>query len=619
MPSSAKIAIKNPQYELKLFLHRLIIVSIVIFCLTLLLFFRLMMLQIFQEDRYLTLSNQNQLGLIPIEPHRGLIYDRNGVLIADNLPIFSLDIIPARVTSLKKTIAELKQLFSINDEEIKNFYKSKEGKKRFQPTPLKFNLTEAEIAKFYVNQWRFPGVMITSRFMRYYPQAENLVPVLGFMSRINESELQSLDSVNYSATSQIGKLGIEKHFESILHGQVGYQQVETDANGRIVRTLKKVPPVPGHHLYLTIDSQLQKAAAEALGNQPGAVVAIAPQSGEVLALYSNPSYDPNLFVTGIKPKDYQTLQNAKGRPLYNRALRGLYAPASTAKPYMALEGLSSGVVTPNFSVVDPGYFIFGHHTYKDWRKGGHGVVNAEKAITSSCDTYFFTLAVKLGIYRMVDILTQFGFGQKTGIEIDEELAGLVPTPAWKKKVHHHAWYTGDTIVNGIGQGYLLETPLQMASGVASIANQGKRMQLHLLYKMVTPDGQMIQTKPHLISRINIAADHWKIVQKGMIGVIQAPWGTGFRFGKNIPYSVAAKTGTAQVFHSNVRYKESDVPEYLRDHSTFIAYAPVEHPQIAIAVVAEHSELAASVARRVIDTFLIKEKHLRLTDKTKTQI
>lgn len=612
--NSRNFSIRPAQHELKLFQQRLFILVIFVIFLSLALIIRLIYLQVIQHETYVTLAKQNQLGLIPVEPQRGLIYDRSGNIIANNNFVFSLDIIPAKAKPLNKTIERLSHIISINSNDIDSFYNNLAGKKKFQPIPIKFNLSEKEIAKVYVNQWQFPGVVVTSRFMRNYPNSGALVSILGFMARISEKEAKNLDPVNYSATSEIGQLGVEKHFEELLHGEVGYQQVETDAAGRIVRILKRVEPVSGSSIYLTIDLALQKAAQEGFGNQPGAAVAIQPSTGEVLALYSNPTYDPNAFVQGISSKDYRALQHAAGRPLYNRAIRGLYAPGSTAKPYMVLEGLSQQVVSPDYAISDPGFFIYGHHTYKDWQKQGHGVVNAQKAITVSCDTYFFNLAVKMGIQRIIDILTNFGFGKPTGIEEDEELGGLLPSPAWKKKVHHHPWYTGDTIVTGIGQGYLLVTPLQMAQGVATIANQGKLMQTHLLLKIVTPTGEVIKTQPKILSNIDLPNSVWKIVRNGMIGVIQEPWGTGFRFGRNPPYSVAAKTGTVQVFHSNQRYKESEVPEHLRDHSTFIAYAPVEHPQIAVAVVAEHSELAASIARRMIDTYLITEKHLKNNNK-----
>jgi penicillin-binding protein 2 len=604
-----KLPLKNTQRELKLYYQRLGIIIIILTIMTCALFTRLLALQFLEHDRYSTLSNQNQLGLISIEPSRGFIYDRNGIKLAENIQVFSLDIIPAKVTNLHKTFTELSKLVNISPEDKKAFFRAESGKKRFQPIPLRFNLSEEEISKFSIDQWRFPGVMLTSSFMRYYPFGGTMVSVLGFMSRINEQELGSLDSINYSASSQMGKVGIEKHFENLLHGQVGYMQVETDASGRVVRMLKRIPPVSGTNIYLTIDSELQKATQKAFGDQIGAAVAIAPETGEILTLYSNPTYDPNLFVKGISTSEYKSLGSEPGKPLYNRAIRGLYAPGSTAKPFMALKGLLSGLVTEDDTIFDPGYFVYGHHMYRDSHKGGHGIVNLKKAITVSCDTYFYNLGIKIGIYRMADILTQFGFGQRTQLEEDEELRGLVPTPEWKKKIHKEKWYMGDTITAGIGQGYLLITPMQLAGAVATLANNGNRMQPHLLLKMQTPNQEIIATKPQILRSSTIPEKDLKLVQEGMIGVIQAPWGTGFRFGRNPPYSVAAKTGTAQVFHSNKRYKDSEVVQSLRDNSTFIAYAPVDHPKIAVAVVCEHSALAASIARRIIDNYLITEKHL----------
>lgn len=607
--NQTRLPFKNPLQELKLYYQRLTVVVFIIFLCILGLIGRLVHLQFLNQTLYQTLSNQNELGLIPTEPRRGLIYDRNGVLVADNQPVYSLEVIPAKAGNLDETLKAINKIIPLTSEDMKAFEKAAEGKKRFQPIPLKLKLTDEEMAKFYVNQWRFPGLRITTRYLRYYPMGDTMVPVLGFMARINQQELQNLNAANYSASTEIGKLGIEKHFEDVLHGQVGYQQVETDASGRIVRVLNSQPPIPGNTLYLTIDSQLQKVAQTALQDNPGAAIAIDPQTGEILAMYSNPSYDPNLFVQGISSSDYHILQNAPGKPLYNRTLRGLYAPGSTNKPYMALEGLRTTTVTPDYAILDPGFFVLGNHSYRDAEKGGHGVVNIQKAITVSCDIYFYNLALKMGIHRMDDILSQFGFGQPTHIEMDEELPGLVPSPEWKEKAHKKVWFKGDTVVMGIGQGYLLVTPLQMAAGVAGMANEGKRMQVHLLLKMVTPDGKTVATKPKQIALVDIPEKFFKIVQAGMIGVIRETIGTGFRFGRNPPYSVAAKTGTAQVFHSKTRFHEQDVPVLLRDNSTFIAYAPVENPKIAVAVVAEHSELAASVARQMMDQYLIKEKHL----------
>ena len=607
------IKIKDAESEQRLFNRRAFILTLIIFCAFAALVGRLIFLQIIEHHRYTTLSIENQLNLIPIEPARGLIYDRNGVLVAENLPVFSLDIIPEKVKHLKETIAELNKLIPIDPDDLKDFYKTLPQKRQFEPVPLKLNLTESEAAKFYINQWRFPGVLINARMLRYYPLGPTMAHVVGYMGRINEEELKLLDPDNYSASNYIGKLGIEKYYESQLHGQVGYQQVETDADGRIVRVLKRTPPVAGKSIYLTIDSKLELAAEQALGDDPGAVLAIDPRNGEVLAFVSNPSYNPNLFVEGISTQAFKALQDAPNKPLYDRAIRGVFAPGSTVKPFIAAGALGLGLITPTFSIRDPGFFVLGTHTYKDWKKGGHGVVSVQKAVTVSCDTFFYTVAQKIGINNLDKIYFSFGLGNKTGIDIPDELSGLVPTPAWKLKVKKAAWYGGDTIVAGIGQGYVLVTPLQMANAVATMANRGVHFTPHLLLKFLNPNGTITPylEKPNHI--VNYPASAFDTAIAGMEGVINSPQGTGYKFGKDVPYPVAAKTGTAQVYSFSLR-KVSDknqaaLPFNLRDNSWFIAFAPVDNPKIAVAVIAEHSGNAAHIARQVMDYYLLTEKNL----------
>jgi penicillin-binding protein 2 len=600
--------LSNQKHEIKLFNKRVVAITILTALLALVLIGRLAQLQVIDQAKYATLSDQNQLNLIPIEPSRGLIYDRSGTLLAENLPIFSLDVIPDKVHNLKQTIVKLQKLIPISDKDLKYFYRTLSQKRQSESIPLKWHLTETEVARFAVNQWRFPGVIINARLLRYYPKGAEFVQALGYVGRINLAEIGQVDSANYSASNYIGKLGLEKYYESLLHGHVGYQQAETDANGRIVRILKQTPPVAGDTLYLTIDSGLQQAAIKAMGDMPGSLVAIDPNNGNILAIVSNPSYDPNLFVEGISDKDYQELHNEPNKPLYNRSIRGLFPPGSTVKPYLALEGLLSHAVTPSFKIRDPGYFNFGNLTFKDWKKGGHGVVNLQKAITISCDTYFFNLSLRLGINRIASIFTAFGYGRPTGIDMSDELGGLVPTPAWKSRVKKTAWYTGDTIVAGIGQGYWLVTPLQMASAVAAMAERGIHYKPHLLLKIQKPDGTIIPYKPVQYPKINIPAAAWDLVHAGMRAVITV--GTGYHFGRDAPYTVAAKTGTVQMFNarkrSDAKEVQSSLPFNLRDNSMFIAFAPTDKPKIALAVVMEHSAIAQDVARKVMDYYMLDE-------------
>ncbi len=602
-----RLTFKDHRPEIKLFQHRLLIATILIFALALALISRLVYLQIVQHALYTTLSQKNQLTLVPIPPNRGLIYDRNGVLIAQNVPAFSLEIIPDKVKNLSKTITELQKLVSITPDDLKAFYKQLKQHRRFDSVPLRLKLNDDELARFYVNQYRFPGVAVTAQMIRYYPLGAYLVDVLGYVGRINEQELTQIDTTNYSGTNFIGKLGIEKSYESILHGKVGYQQAETDASGRIVRVMNRIAPVQGDTLYLSIDSGLQIAAQEALGQNNGAVVVINPQNGDVLALASNPSYDPNLFVQGIPNTIYQSLRDNPDRPLYNRALRGLYPMGSTIKPFLALEGLSSGVVTPTFHINDPGYYMLpgSSHVYRDWRKGGHGIVNVQKAITVSCDTFFYTLGVNMGIARIHKMMTNFGYGDLTGIDVDEELGGIMPDPEWKRKNKGEPWYLGDTVVSSIGQGYTLVTPLQQANAVGQISMRGKGYLPHLLSRRLHSDGTMTLFKPKRAQPINVDTSIWDLVFTGMQNVVK-PGGTAASLG-NAPYTLAGKTGTAQVFstHGVKSDKNEQLPKNLRDNTLFIAFAPVINPQIAIGVVEENSHDAKLIAKAVMDYYFAR--------------
>jgi penicillin-binding protein 2 len=613
-----RIAIKDHIQEIQLISRRCISVLVIMFIMIALLIARLGYLQLVKQDLYTTLSKKNSLDLAPIEPTRGLIYDRNGVLLAENTPVFSLDVIPYKVGNLQEMIAEITKFIPLTETELTQFHKELKQHRRYDEIPLKLRLNETEVAKFAENQYRFPGVFIKARLIRHYPLGSALSHVLGYVGRINTDELDDIDTANYSATNYIGKLGIEKFYEDELHGTVGYEQAETDASGEIVRILNQIRPLPGKNLYLTIDSNLQVVAEKALQGQRGALVAIQPSTGQILAMVSEPSYEPDMFVTGISTHDFQQLQQSPDRPLYNRALRGLYPLASTIKPYMALEGLESGVANLDYTIQDPGWYQLPNsdHLFHDWKRHGHGSVNLTKAIVSSCDIYFYELGHKMGIDRIDDILERFGFGDLTGIDMGEEVPGVIASPEWKQRMKGASWYEGDTVISAIGQGYMQATPLQLAQAVTTLANHGERFVPHLLLTQQEPGKTADPTLSTPLEPVTLTDPNiWKIIIDAMQGVITSPEGTGYHFGKIGPYTVAAKTGTAQVHSKKLSdyaqdEQEANIPEHLRDHSLFIAFAPVDHPQIAIAVVVENSKLAAGVARKVFDYYLLgpqKEK------------
>ena len=606
---SKRLTLQNPQLEIQQYNHRMFAVVMIIALLVMALVWRLIYLQVLQHDVFSTLSRQNLLNVAPIDPNRGLIYDRNGVLLAENVPVFSLEIAPEHVASLKQIIADLSQVISISPSDIQEFYKElKQRRHSTNTVPLKVQLTDEEVARFAVNQYRFPGVSVEAHLLRYYPFGAAFSQVLGYVARINTTELTQVDPTNYSGSDYIGKVGIEKYYETQLHGQVGIQQVETDAGGHVIRESKSIPATAGNNLYLTIDSKLQLAAEKALGNQNGAIVAIDPRNGEILAMVSNPSFDPNPFVKGISNDAYQALQKDPNRPLYNRALRGVYPPGSTAKPYLALAGLESGAITPDFNIFCPGYYQLpgSSHIYHDWKKGGHGTVSVEKAIIQSCDVFFYILSNRLGISRIDNIFNRFGFGQPTQIDTATELSGLIPSPAWKKRVHDDMWYPGDTLITGFGQGFLLVTPLQLAVGVGILAERGVHYKPHLLLKSQAANGTITFTKPTTLNPVILPAKDWDLVLKAMHEVITDPHGTGYNAGHTALYSYAGKSGTAQVFSikNHDTFRNKDVPWALRDHSWFESFAPVDNPRIAIAIIVEHnSEHAATyLTRQVLDYY-----------------
>jgi penicillin-binding protein 2 len=603
-----RLSIKNHQQETQLFNARSLAAFIFVLCCFVTLFLRISYLQIIHHTKYSTLSRQNLLEILPFEPNRGLIYDRNGILLAKNTAVFTLNIIPAKVNHIDKTILALTKLITLSDTDIKNFHHALFQHRPYESIPLKIKLSEKERAIFYINRYRFPGVNIQTHMLRHYPQGKDISNVIGYVGRLNTKELKQVDPINYSASDYIGKTGIEKFYENLLHGKVGMKEVEINANGHIVRQLKTIPPQAGSNLYLTIDSQLQTYAEKALGDNNGAVVAIQPSTGQILALVTKPNFDPNLFVNGISHRDYEKLSHSPDHPLFNRAIRGQYSPGSTIKPFIAITGLNNDTISTQSTVYDPGWFRLPHtkHIYHDWKHAGHGWVNITKAIMVSCDTFFYQLSVNLGIHAIDTMLSQFGFGHSTQIDMPEELAGLVPNPTWKQRNSGYPWYTGDTILTGIGQGFLLTTPLQLAEGVSIIAEHGAHYQPHLL--LATQQTNQTKTFIKTIENPPLILKHpdvWHIVIQAMQGVISNPHGTAIGFGRHPGYSAAAKTGTAQVYGKQRDEERSrmNIPKRLRNNHLFIVFAPVNNPQIALVTVIEHASYADRVARKITDFYL----------------
>ncbi len=608
--------LKNYNYETKQFKKRLFKASILLVILLFLLIARLFNLQVFNYKLYAALATHNQLENIPIEPNRGLVYDRNGTLLAVNQPIFILSVVVEHKKNLEKTIQDLKSIINITPKDIKQFKKNLQQHHRLLQVPLKSKLTPEEVASFYVNQYRFPGVCIETKMIRRYPLNGATAHTLGYVGKINKQELQVVDPKNYFGSDFmfIGKVGIEKYYEAQLHGKTGYKVVEIDANGKAIRTVKIIPPISGDNLYLTIDSKLQKVALEAFGKEQGAAVAIDPSNGEILALVSSPTFDPNLFTSGIDNDTFNSLQLSSSKPMYNRATKSIFPFGSTIKPFVALQALDTGTITPNFKISDPGWFKLENSKQppiRDWQHGGHGIVDVTKAITESCSTFFYAVAIKLGIAKIDEILEKFGFGSKTNIDIQEESSGIVASPKWKIKHTGKNWYPGDTLNAGIGQGDMKTTPLQLACGAATIATRGKRYQPHLLLATQTTNGTRVTPNAPSLPPVMLKnPNNWDTVINAMQRVVTDPTGTAYtRFGPNPAYSVAGKTGTAQLYHHKI-VNENPTPEseektakHLRNHSLFIAFAPVENPKIAVAIVAENTNIAPKIARKIFDYYL----------------
>lgn len=608
-----RLNIKNHHRETQLFKKRLIIITALFSLLALLLISRLVDLQLVDYTHYATESKNNLINTTPIPPTRGLIYDRNGVLLAKNIPVYTLEIVPDKIKHLKKTLTKLRHLLHLPANSIQAIENNIHHYRPFAEIPLAYNLSAKTLAIFYVNRYRFPGVMVDVQLIRHYPLGKVMADVVGYVGRITQKNLNHVNKENYAGTQFFGKRGIEAYDEKILHGTVGVAKVEINANGKVIKVIHRTPPISGSNIYLTIDSKLQAVAEKAMGTDAGSVVAIQPSTGQILAMTSNPSFNPNDFVQGISQQNYNKLLYAPNHPLYNRAVNGVYAPGSTVKPFYSAAALSDGTITPTYKIFDPGYYIIPgtQHIFHNWKRTGNGWVNVVKAIYVSCDTFFYKLAMKFGINKIDKILASFGFGQATGIDFPNESHGNLPTPAWKKLVKGKPWYTGDTVNLGIGQGYMLVTPLQLAHATTIIANRGIAYTPYLLLKTHLSNGVNISVKPRIDIHTDISPAAWRVAIKGMANVITNPFGTGFHFGRHPGYSVAAKTGTAQVYGD---YRDEDhvqlsLPKHLRDNHLFIAFAPIKHPLIAVAVVAEHDDEASTVARKVIDYYLKTEGHL----------
>ncbi len=607
-------AIKDTLAENRIFLSRVVSCFVFIILLMLGLIVRLVYLQVAGHEHYSTMAKSNRIKVLPLPPTRGIIYDRKGRILADNMPSYSLELIPEQIKDLDETLLRLQELLDIPDEKVEQFLKQKKRAKHFASIPLLLRLTDEEVAKFAVVRPYFPGVDVHARLLRHYPYGLLTSHVVGYVGRINEKELKSLPVADYRGTHHIGKTGIEKTYESHLHGQTGLSEIETNAQGRAVKNVASEDPVPGANLYLTLDIDLQKTAYEALEGYNGSVVAIEVKTGDVLAFTSRPGFDPNPFVYGISSQAYKALQQSNDQPLFNRALRGQYPPGSTIKPFLGLAGLEYKVINFQQQLYCPGFYQLPKlkHKYRDWKRWGHGMVNLNDAITQSCDVYFYDLARTLGIDRIHEFLQKFGFGEKTGIDIVGEKAGLLPSRAWKKKVRQQPWYPGETLITGIGQGFMQVTPLQLARAIATLANQGKVVTPHLVDRIInsnyTIDGPSQSNEQIKLSKKNV--DN---IISAMVNVIHGKRGTARRLKQGIDYQIAGKTGTAQVFtvKQEEKYNEDEIDFKLRDHALFIAFAPANNPQIAVAVIVENGghggSVAAPVAGKIMRQFLMAKQ------------
>ena len=611
--------LRNVEADVARFKARVLVISIVVVLAFLLLVARLVYLQIVRHDVLSEQAEANRTAVVPIVPNRGLIQDRNGIALATNYSAYTLEITPSKTPNIEQTIDELSHVLEITARDRRRFKKLSDESKSFESLPIRTRLSDEEVAKFAAQRFRFPGVDIKARLFRQYPYGELASHVIGYIGRINQAEKEAIadseDEANYRGTEYIGKLGVEQSFESQLHGATGVDSVETSAGGRAMRKLASSPSTPGNTVKLSIDIKLQHLAEQLFGERRGALVAMDPATGEVLAFVSKPTFDPNLFVEGIDSESWAALNESLDKPLLNRALRGTYPPGSTYKPFMALAALESGARTPEHTISDPGYFMFGGHRFRDDKEGGHGTVNMYRSIVQSCDTYYYVLANDMGVDGIHERLKGFGFGELTGIDIQGEVRGLLPSTAWKRRAYKRAdqqkWYAGETISLGIGQGYNNFTMLQLAAATATLANNGVKMKPHLVKEVVDVMTRSQSTTTHETQGEVIAsAENIAVIKKAMVGVnIEGTSAASFR---GAAYTSGGKTGTAQVVQikQGEKYVASKVDERHRDHALFVAFAPAETPRIAVAIIVENAgfgaQNSAPIARRVFDYWLLQQ-------------
>lgn len=604
--------LRDTAQEKRLFQRRAMVLVLMVVALTSLLAVRFYQLQVLEHETYTTLSDRNRVQIQPVPPTRGLIYDRNGMLLAENRPIFSLTVIPERVPDMDALLEEVGSIVTLEEEHLEGFRRRLEERRRpFEAVPLRYHLDEQERARLAVNRHSMPGVEVDAQLVRHYPYAELTAHALGYVGRINRQDIRRLDRVRYAGTHYTGKTGLERVYEDELHGQVGYQNVETNARGRVMRVLEREDPSPGTDITLHLDIRLQQLAHEALGEHRGAIVALDVETGGILAQVSTPSFDANEFVTGIDHESYGALRDSIDVPLFNRATRGQYPPGSTIKPMMALAGLDSGTVTQSDIVYDPGYYQLPNSTqvFRNWKRGGHGETTLFDAIVLSSDTYFYDMAHRMGIRKITSYLQQFGFGELVSLDVRDERSGILPTPEWKRATHDMGWFPGDTVNMSIGQGYFLATPMQLAASTNVLANRGhwvaprhlRRVGDELPAEQMLPD---VMRPPLDIAR----EQDWDYVLKAMEESVHGSEGTARSIRGGLDYRIAGKTGTSQVFSlRGEEYDAEELEERMRDHALFVAFAPAEDPEIAVAVLVENGgsggSTAAPMAREVMDAWI----------------
>ena len=608
--------LRNVEADLGRFRDRVLVASLVVVACFALLTLRLVYLQVVRHGDLLEQAESNRTAIIPVVPNRGLILDREGIVLATNYPAYTLEVTPSKVSNLEQTIDQLAQVVAISARDRRRFRKLMEESKSFESLPLRTRLSDEEVARFAAQRYRFAGVDIKARLFRNYPYGELASHVIGYIGRINSAEKEKLeesdDPANYRGTEYIGKLGIEQSFEAELHGVTGVDSVETSAGGRATRKLASQPATPGNTVQLSIDIKLQQLIEELYGPRRGALVALDPKTGEILAFVSKPTFDPNLFVEGIDSESWQALNESPDKPLLNRALRGTYPPGSTYKPFMALAALETGARRPEQSIADPGFFMFGAHRFRDDKEGGHGMVDMYRSIVQSCDTYYYILANDMGVDTIHDQMQRFGFGELTGIDIWGEVRGLLPSTDWKRRAYKRAdqqkWYAGETISLGIGQGYNNFTMLQLASATATLANNGVKMKPHLVRQVVDVLTRSPRTTTQeAVGQVVAKPENIAVIRDALVGVnIEGTSASSF---VGAGYTSAGKTGTSQVFQikQGEKYVASRIDERLRDHALYMAFAPAEAPKIALAMVVENAgfggQNAAPIARRVFDYWL----------------